>query len=355
MKTKLLLLLFVAVSSLPNRIHACGGSNMPVYNGEIRYIVSPTDPLTCSVEVVLEYDAPQLSSTDSIMISWGDGMEGPIFSTGTAIDGYASSFHTSVYFRHYFSGSHTYASPSQSGFYSISVMNQFRVNDIANLVTDIPFMPYYIEAQVRIDTIAGVLNESPVVPDPAIAFASLTSAFQLNTFLSDPNTDSLVFSLINPMETHDSLLPGYFFPDLYCQEFGSNSPFTINASGEIDWGQPCAQGTFVVATKTSKYRNGILMGSVMSDFNIYASSDRVSSIPSYSANSPIHLYPNPANSFVQLQTDRPVALTISNALGETVRKLNIESSSAIDISDLSCGVYLIKDEKSSFVSKLVKQ
>jgi hypothetical protein len=344
--------------SAQNMMYACGGLTTPVYAGKISYAVNPSNPMMCTVEASLEFDIPQFGPTDSIMINWGDGTEGPIFATSTFADDLANAIYDhGSFYRHVFSGSHIYGSVPAGGFYFISVMNQFRLNDIVNIsVGNIPFLPYYIEAQVRIDSVSGILNESPVLPVPAIEYAYPNSPYHLSTFLNDPEGDSVVFDLVTPMETHDSVVPDYYSPDFYCGEFGFNNTFQINrATGEISWTVPCAQGIFNVATIARKYRNGRLLGSVMSDQNIWVTTDAPNAIRNYSVDRSFRLYPNPANSFIQVQTEKPLSLLISNVFGETVRILDVKSSALVDISDLSKGVYILRDLKNSSAARFVKE
>ncbi|MGV7107362.1 T9SS type A sorting domain-containing protein, partial [Flavobacterium sp. U410] len=65
------------------------------------------------------------------------------------------------------------------------------------------------------------------------------------------------------------------------------------------------------------------------------------------------IYPNPAKQTLFIKTMEDKELVIVNQLGQTVKKLNVLSSieNAIDISNLSQGIYLILDINNSSKSQ----
>mgnify|MGYP001379470318 FL=1 len=70
----------------------------------------------------------------------------------------------------------------------------------------------------------------------------------------------------------------------------------------------------------------------------------------------IKIYPNPANSFIEIKTDLDYnSISIMDVTGKAIKQL--DSQTKIDISDLTNGIYFIKitGEKSSVIRKFVKE
>jgi len=71
----------------------------------------------------------------------------------------------------------------------------------------------------------------------------------------------------------------------------------------------------------------------------------------------LKFYPNPATSFITIETDEPVEIKIYNLEGKVVLESKISSVSRIDINHLNTGVYIIQQETKGVVTshKLVKK
>jgi len=70
----------------------------------------------------------------------------------------------------------------------------------------------------------------------------------------------------------------------------------------------------------------------------------------------IKIYPNPANSFIEIKTDLDYnSISIMDVTGKAIKQL--DSQTKIDISDLTNGIYFIKitGEKSSVIRKFLKE
>ncbi len=68
----------------------------------------------------------------------------------------------------------------------------------------------------------------------------------------------------------------------------------------------------------------------------------------------ITIFPNPANKFIQIETEEPITIYINNSLGQVIHKEHLQSSSSIDISDLETGIYFLLDENNALLTRFVK-
>ena len=344
-------ILFVGIASF-----ACGGLTQQVFTGEITYRLNPADPYTCTVMVVMDFDVKDSIPTDSIFIDWGDDQQTSINAISIVPDTLANlreGFNR--FYIHSYAGSHTYGA---LGEYHANVIRQYRLNNLTNISSGVATNVYYsIDATVVLDTVAAYAYQyMPVLSRPLIGYGYINAAFNQNSFLYEPDGDSLSFEFITPLESPNSPLPLYELPDAFCSALGQPAPLTINHStGEINWTNPCYNGVYAIAVRISKFRNGHFLGSIMRDQDIFVDGSSPTGIQSIDANSTLQLFPNPASSFIQVETDQPLSLSIINVLGETVHKQQIQSTSTIDISALSKGIYFIRYENNSFIKKFVKE
>jgi hypothetical protein len=347
--------LFISLIGFQISLQACGGLTTQVYGGEITYALNSANPLECTATFTFLFDIPDNVNTDSIWVDWGDGYNSYIFATQIIPDSTHPINGAAVLYKHVYQGMHQYASPPPNGFYTISPLDQYRLfnaNNIygGNSVT----IRYYIEANVAIDTNASLVNWAPILSAPGVGIAYTGNVFNQANTMFDTDGDSLFFDFAVPLVNKDVTVPAYLFPDQYCG--GGNSTFVIDhGTGQIIWDMPCQQGVFSLAIVVRKYRNGILIGSIMRDEIVYVLHNAISDVSSIPLKDRIQVYPNPANSFIQVQTDRSLSIFIADILGKTILKQNIQSASAIDISTLSSGMYFIRDETNSLLAKFVKQ
>ncbi|MCP4521857.1 MAG: T9SS type A sorting domain-containing protein [Cytophagales bacterium] len=64
----------------------------------------------------------------------------------------------------------------------------------------------------------------------------------------------------------------------------------------------------------------------------------------------LSIYPNPATSYISLESTSDEVVNIYNAIGELV--LTSDEKEMIDISELATGVYVIKEE---YITRFVKE
>ncbi|REJ83554.1 MAG: T9SS C-terminal target domain-containing protein [Bacteroidetes bacterium] len=123
----------------------------------------------------------------------------------------------------------------------------------------------YNEAFVNNTTIN---NNSPTFSIPPIAFMCIGQENVFNHGAIDVDGDSLVYSFIPPRDavnTPVTYLPGYSI----ASPISSSTPVTIDpVTGDIRL-RPTATEVGVIAVLVLEYRNGVLIGSVMRDIQVY--------------------------------------------------------------------------------------
>lgn len=145
-------------------------------------------------------------------------------------------------------------------------------------ITNSPIVPTalgtetYIEATM--DNLTVSCNSSPTFTNPPVPFICAGEPFLFNNGALDPNGDSLVYELVDPLELdllNQQPIPVPFFPPfsatypistLPANQFGFD-PLT----GQLDFTPDLAQQG-IVALKVNQYRDGRLIGSSMRDLQI---------------------------------------------------------------------------------------
>lgn len=124
-----------------------------------------------------------------------------------------------------------------------------------------------IRVEARLDNLNVTCNSSPQFSNNPVPFICAGQTFCFNHGAIDTDGDSLVYSLVAPLNASGSsvtYLGGYSAT----QPITSNPPVTFdNATGDICM-TPQALEVAVVAVLVEEYRNGQLIGSVMRDLQI---------------------------------------------------------------------------------------
>jgi len=150
--------------------------------------------------------------------------------------------------------------------WKISWYSCCRNGQIANLSNPMN-ADIYVEAtldnSVALNTSAWFANPSPLM-------VAQNTATTIPLDPVDAENDSLVLEWYNPMisssstsGTAASYAPGFSFAN----PLGTGGSVTINANQSVTILAPLA-GKFVLALKVSEYRNGVLVGTTMRDFNV---------------------------------------------------------------------------------------
>jgi hypothetical protein len=124
----------------------------------------------------------------------------------------------------------------------------------------------YVEA--RLNNIAVSNNSSPLFSNVPLAFVCLQQGFTYNHGVVDPDGDSLAYELVAPKTsatTDVNFLAGYNATNPISTAGG----FNINSNnGDLNF-TPVALEVGIVAVRVNEYRNGVLIGSVIRDMQIY--------------------------------------------------------------------------------------
>ena len=111
-------------------------------------------------------------------------------------------------------------------------------------------------------------NTSPQFTNTPILYVCLNQPFTYNHGVIDPDGDSLAYSLIAPLQsatTTVDYLPGYSATN----PISSSPPVAVDAiTGDISL-TPTALEVGVIAVLVEEYRNGVLIGSVIRDMQIW--------------------------------------------------------------------------------------
>ncbi|MEO1216698.1 MAG: gliding motility-associated C-terminal domain-containing protein [Bacteroidota bacterium] len=145
-------------------------------------------------------------------------------------------------------------------------------------ITNSPIIPIaggtetYIESTM--DNLTVSCNSSPTFTNAPVPFICVGEPFLYNNGALDPNGDSLVYELIDPLEI--DLGTGNPVPVPYNAPFSANYPLTTAPAnqfgfdpltGQMDF-TPNAVEQSIVAIRVNQYRNGRLIGSVTRDLQI---------------------------------------------------------------------------------------
>jgi len=124
-----------------------------------------------------------------------------------------------------------------------------------------------IHVEATLDNQNVSCNNSPSFSNNPVPFICVGQTFCFNHGAIDPDGDSLVYSLVAPMNAPGSSIT-YLGAYSATQPLNSNPPVTFdNATGDICM-TPQALEVAVVAVLVEEYRNGQLIGSVMRDLQI---------------------------------------------------------------------------------------
>ena len=125
----------------------------------------------------------------------------------------------------------------------------------------------YIEA--TLNNLATPDNSSPVFTNVPVSFFCIGQEFHYNHGAYDPDGDSLAYSFIDPRSapaTNVVFNAGYSATN----PISSTPPISIGTNGDIIM-NPTAQEVGVMTILVQEYRNGILIGSVVRDMEVWTS------------------------------------------------------------------------------------
>ncbi len=157
-----------------------------------------------------------------------------------------------------------------------------RNNNISNLLSPgAQGQAFYLEFPPVNIAGAQFINSSPVLFPPVSDYACFNEFFYFDFSGTDPDGDSLVYSLAEPIRGFSSAndplpflpAPGPYPSVIWQSGFNVNNmipgnpPLTISPTGFLTV-KPSMNGLFVFSVKCEEYRNGIKIGEIRRDFQI---------------------------------------------------------------------------------------
>lgn len=177
----------------------------------------------------------------------------------------------------------------------------------------------YVEA--TLNNILAPCNSSPTFSNIPIAFVCIGQNFNYNHGVLDPDGDSLTYSLITPKTTATTNV-SFIAPANVSNPVASSTPFSCNAvTGDLNF-TPSQVQIGVMAILVKEFRNGVLIGSVIRDMQVYTTAC-VNTIPTASgingtSNYSITACPNQQICFTVNSVDpdatQSVTLTTNNGI-----------------------------------------
>lgn len=127
------------------------------------------------------------------------------------------------------------------------------------------FYDLYVEA--TLNNTGGICNNSPIFTNRPVPYFCFLDTIFYNHGTVDFDGDSLVYTLIQPLEASGSPIP-------YVTGFSVNNPLTTNgtftfnsATGQLFF-VPQQAEIGVITIRVDEYRNGVLVGSTMRDIQV---------------------------------------------------------------------------------------
>ncbi len=190
-------------------------------------------------------------------IKWGDG-------TSNLLPRTTETFLANDIKLNKYKGVHTYLAPAT---YIVSMEDPNRIENIINMATSINVLFYIEDTLIILNPNLYGLNNSPELLNPPIDFANVDQVFVHNPNAYDPDGDSLSYTLVPPLQTVGSVVPGYASPAQINPS--ANNQISINPfTGELIWDSPQRQGVYNIAILITEYRNGQRIGTVLRDLQI---------------------------------------------------------------------------------------
>ena len=97
------------------------------------------------------------------------------------------------------------------------------------------------------------------------------------------------------------------------------------------------------------------LGQVEIDSLYEAPNPSTNSIFENSTTQKISIYPNPAQTALNIHAPIPTQVIIMNSLGQEITTIPVNYTQTIDVSHFAMGVYFIKDLNSSVTYKFIKE
>lgn len=218
--------------------------------GEITY--RHISGYTYEVTILTYTFTPSLANRDSLEVNWGDNTPAEYLQIDKKVF-LANNIRYNTYV-----GTHTYPGP---GTYTISMVDPNRNAGIVNIPGSVN-QAFYLASTLVINPFLGP-NTSPLLLAPPIDNACVFYPFMHNVTAFDPDGDSLSYKLIPCKGAQGLDIPTYQFPAASVSL--SIDPIT----GDFLWNTPIQAGEFNIAILIEEWRNGVRIGSIIRDMQIF--------------------------------------------------------------------------------------
>ena len=209
---------------------------------------------TYDITIITLTYSPSPADREEQLIKWGDGYS-TILSRELIIEIDNDTQ------KNYYIGQHTF--PGE-GSYIMSMEDPNRNYGIVNIPNSVN-IPQYVESLLVINDELGP-NNSPEFLITSACDVKIESPFHYNGGAMDWDGDLLVHQLVHCKGSNGMLIPGYQLPE-------ASTIFKINTStGQLLWDWPVAQGEYVIAIKTTEWRNGEVIGYVVREYQFLVDS-----------------------------------------------------------------------------------
>jgi len=317
--------------------------------------------LTYYVTVTTYSDMTSMADRCSMLMDFGDGSKDSLFRTncdpstntlcspkscgGVPVGVSFPNVKQNIYF-----GEHTFPHP---GSFIISVKDPNRVTGICNIVNSVN-VQFYLQSLVVINYSYGS-GSSPVPSNLAIDRACAGYFFYHDSRTTDPDGDSLIYSLQNCVDTTNTTLVGYSSPPVTTGGSLSVDP----VSGILSWLNPPDICEFVVCLRIEQWRKikGVYyyLGYVYQNMLIVVAactSGNTAVLQTAPIKSQLLVYPNPSSSditFELLTNGSP-----QTPIGEVLDIFDLSGRKVISLSGFSGDKLLLQAKTLAAGSYLYK-
>ncbi len=250
---------------------------------------------------------------DQVSLNWGDGtnslftrVNGPINMNGFPN---GEDIGNNIKKNIYEGTSHPYS--GNAPFYVVSFADSLRNGNIININSgSSDGVVFYIE-DTLFSSVFSLQNHSPVLLYPPIDFANVGYVFSHNPVAFDAEGDSLSFEILPPKQALGTDVPAYQYPNQLMP--GANNVFSVNSlTGHLTWTVPQMSGIFNVAVQMREFRNGVLLSTMVRDYQIIVGKDSI--------------YPPESNGFsmdTTIQSGQSLQLTYHTSVKDTAANLTL--------------------------------
>jgi gliding motility-associated-like protein len=206
---------------------------------------------------ITTYTDPEMDQADrpTLQIFWGDEPLNGDPTTINRVNGNGEIIAPRIQ-KNIYRATHTYPGP---GRFVISMEDPNRIQGISNIPGSVN-IPFYIQTELIISPFGGGNNSSPVLLNAPIDNACLNKLFIHNPGATDPDGDVLSYKLVSVLGAGGFSVPLYTIP---------TNVRVDSLTGDLVWDRPDVQGVFNFAIEISEIRNGIVVGRVLRDLQVF--------------------------------------------------------------------------------------